>query len=416
MLTIAKWLETAKDGSTMTQKEFDGLSPEDQAKAFNDVNANNVLYVEELKGDAEALAKAVKEIQEESVSQNKIMLNTLKAIGTRVMEMSKSGSITAPITFKSLVSEKFEQIKGLSANSGEVEIKAVFASTDITGNTDGTRDNSISELNTQYLTLRDIYPTENITGSNNYVYTDWDTATTARAAAMVAEGGVFPESTVKFEEKTITMHKVGDSMPVNAEVWEDEMRFGNELDFFLRTNIAIKIQDELLNGNGTGTQLNGLIVSGTTYVPVAAGLTDVNTYDVIRNVGLVMSKLGKKFRGSHVLLNDEEFYKMSSKKDGNNNYMTAPFVSPDGTKVGSMMIVIDNSIADNQMIVLDDRYGKILQKVGIQLSRGLVNNQFLTDQETLKARERLNLLIKDSNKASVQICTSISAAKTAIAL
>ena len=180
--------------------------------------------------------------------------------------------------------------------------------------------------------------------------------------------------------------------------------------------IAIKIQDELLNGDNTGERLRGLINSGATYVPVAAGLTDVNTYDVIRNVGLVMSKLGKKFRGSHVLLNDEEFYKMSSKKDGNNNYMTAPFVSPDGTRVGSMQIVIDNSIADNSLIVLDDRYGKILQKVGMQLSRGLVNNQFLTDQETLKVRERLNLLIKESNRPSVQVCTSISAAKTAIAL
>ena len=416
MLTIAKWLETGKDGSAMTQKEFDGKTLEEQSKVFNDINKNNVEYVKELKDDAEALAKVVIEMKEEAVKQNEQILKTVGRIGNRVMEMSKAGTIVAPVTFKSLVSEKFEQIKGLSPNSGEVEIKAVFASTDIVGNTDGTRDNNISELNTQYLTLRDIYQTVNVTGSNNYPYTDWDDDSVTRNAQMVAQGTAFPESEAGFIERTITVQKVGDSIPVNAEVFEDEMRFGNELDFFLRTNIAIKIQDELLNGDNTGVRLRGLINSGTTYVPVAAGLNDVNTYDVIRNVGLVMSKLGKKFRGSHVLLNDQEFYKMSSKKDANNNYMTAPFVSADGTKVGSMTIVIDNSIADNQMIVLDDRYGKILQKVGIQVSRGLVNNQFLTDQETLKARERLNLLIKESNRASVQICTSISAAKTAIAL
>jgi hypothetical protein len=417
MLTIAKWLETGKDGSAMTQKEFDGLTPEEQAKAFNDVNENNVEFIKQLeteKADKEEMSKAIQEIQKESVAQNKQLMKTLQAIGTRVMEMSKAGSITAPVTFKSLISEKFDLIKNLSPNAGEVEIKAVFATTAISGNTDGTRDNNISELNIQRLTIADIYPTENITGSNNYIYTDFDDATITRGAAMVAEGGLFPESELGFIERSITMHKVGDSIPVNEEVFEDEARFANELDFFLRTNIAIKKNDQLLNGDNTGINLRGLITSGSTYVPVASGIQDANTWDVAQNMTLVMTNLGKKFMPTHLVMNQTEAYKMASKKDANNNYMTAPFVSPDGTKVGSMMIVIENGMANNEMIALDNRFGKILQKVGIQLSRGLVSDQFLKDQITLKVRERLNLLIKESNRPSVLYCTSISAAKTAI--
>ena len=415
MLTVAKWLEK----ESLTQSDFDALSLEDRAKAMNDINSNNVEYIKELeenKASKEELSDALKSIAQENVIQTKATLKAIEVIGTRVMELSKAGVIDAPTTFKGLVSTHFDAIKKLKHNSGEVEIKAVFASGSISGNTDATRDLAISELNTQYLNLRDIYPTEQISGANLYVYTDWNPATITRSAAMVAEGGAFPESEAGFIERSITMHKVGDSIPVNEEVWEDEARFGNELDFFLRTNVAIKIQDELLNGDDTGVRLRGLINSGTTYVPVAAGVVDANAWDVAQNMALVMAKLGKKYMPTHLLMNATEFYKMSSKKDGNNNYATAPFVSADGTNVGSMSIIIDNSIVDNSMIALDSRFGKILQKVGIQVSRGLVNNQFLTDQETLKVRERLNLLIKESNRASVQICTSISAAKTAIAV
>ena len=423
MMTVKSFLVFKE----IKQEDFDTMEANEVAKIYSELQENNVEAFKELQeagADKEELAKAVEAMNLEQSNKIEKILEAMakgdeaqKQQGLAIAKLLKGGGAAVKTaTLKSVVKDNFEAIKELSHNSGEVEIKTVFASTDITGNTDGTRDNSISELNTQYLTLKDIYPTENITGSNNYVYTDWDEGTVVRAAAMVAQGAAFPESTAAFVERNITTHKVGDSIPVNAEVWEDEARFGNELADFLRTNIAIKVQDELLNGDNTGIRLRGLIVSGTTYVPVAAALTDVNTWDVIRNVGLVMSKLGKKFRGSHVLLNDEEFYKMSSKKDGQNQYLTAPFVSADGTKVGSMKIIIDNSIADNQLIVLDDRYGKILQKVGIQIARGLVNNQFLTDQETLKVRERLNLLIKESNRPSVQVCTDIAAAKVAIAL
>ena len=414
MLTLVTYL--AKE--SIEQTAFDGMNAEEKAGIFNAIQKNNVEYIAELKENSvskEDLAKAMDSFNDEKRKSTDIIMDAIAKQGNAISKIAKGSDPAKPTTLKDVVSDKFEQIKGLSPNTGEVEIsKADFGTASIANNTDGTRDLSISELNTQFLTLRDIYPTEFVSGSNNYVYTDWDDSSVTRAADMIAEGGTFPESEAGFIERNISMHKVGDSIPVNAEVWEDEARFGNELTEFLRTNVAIKVNDQLLNGNNTGNNLRGLINSGTTYVPVAAGITDASTWDVAQNMALVMTKLGKKFRASHLVMNATEFYKMQSKKDANNNYATAPFVSADGTQVGSMKIIIENGIPDNQMIALDNRFGKILDKASLTVSRGLVSNQFLTDQETIKVRERLNLLIKESNRSSVQVCTSISAAKTAI--
>lgn len=427
MMMLKAWLEHKK----IEKADFDAMDAEGTAKVYNELQENNVAAFKELQesgASAEDLSKALKTMtKEQNEKIEKILVAMSKGSaaakeqGIAIAKLLKNGSatpknVTVSSIIKGAVKENFEEIKGLRPNSGEVEIKADFTTASILNNTDGTRDRSISELNTQELNLRNIYPSETVTGSNNYIYTDWDDATVVRAAAMVAECAVFPESSAGFIERNITMHKVGDTIPVCQEVWEDEARFGNELVDFLKTNVAIVINNQLLNGDNTGENLRGLINSGTTYVPVASQVADANVWDVARNMSLVMSKLGKKFRASHLIMNETEYYKMTSTKDGNNNYLKAPFVSADGNKIGSMTVVIDNEIPDDQMIALDNRFGKILNKVGMQVSRGMINDQFTKDQETLKVRERLNLLIKESNRSSVQICTSIAAAETAIAL
>jgi hypothetical protein len=51
-------------------------------------------------------------------------------------------------------------------------------------------------------------PISNKSNDNGIKYHDWDEDTIARAAAMVAEGGTFPESTAKFIERTMPIRKI----------------------------------------------------------------------------------------------------------------------------------------------------------------------------------------------------------------
>ena len=298
--------------------------------------------------------------------------------------------------------------------------KALTLSTAVTGNTDSYRDDTISPLASRRLSLYDLFKKVRI-GKNNagsISYRDWDTATTARAAAMVAEGGTFPESTVKWEQKSINIKKIGDSIPWTAEFEYDLARFADELRSFLNTNVKLKEDDQLRDGDGTGVNIFGIKTLAPAYVPVASGIADASRYDLIVKVAEDVTKgLGNKFRVDYALMNLSEINKMRLKKDDNNNYIMPPFVDRDGNVIAGVRVIEDNGFLDNEMVIGDSRYGTIYEdEDGYSVTTGIVNDQFVQDEETLKARKRMCFLVKDSEKLGHRKVTDITAALTTLAL
>ena len=418
-MTLAAVLAT----KNMTEDAFLELSGNEQAKIANDINANNAEYhAEQEKSNATTaeLAETTKAIAEETAKQTVLILKTVQVLSERI---SKMGTIESgePATIKSLVAEKFEEIKGLEANSNtEVTLKADVSTASITNNTGSFRDDMISPLNVQNITMESLFSHLSLTGNRDnvnktYTYMDYDDASVVRAAEMIAECAVFPESEIGWTERNIQIRKVGDTIPVCEEFFEDEAMFAGELEFFLRTNVALKVNDQLINGDGTGENLKGLIASSSTYVPVASGIADASVYDLIAMVKCSITALGSKFMPNFVVMNNVDICKMKLKKDSNNNYVLPPFVDRNGQVVDGMLVVEDNGVAANTMIIGDNRYGRIIDRVGLQLSRGYVNDQFKKDQTTLKVRRRLAFLIKESEKAGFAHVTDIAAALVTLA-
>ena len=418
-MTLAAVLAT----KNMTEDAFLELSGNEQAKIANDINANNAEYhAEQEKSNATTaeLAETTKAIAEETAKQTVLILKTVQVLSERI---SKMGTIESgePATIKSLVAEKFEEIKGLEANSNtEVTLKADVSTASITNNTGSFRDDMISPLNVQNITMESLFSHLSLTGNRDnvnktYTYMDYDDASVVRAAEMIAECAVFPESEIGWTERNIQIRKVGDTIPVCEEFFEDEAMFAGELEFFLRTNVALKVNDQLINGDGTGENLKGLIASSSTYVPVASGIADASVYDLIAMVKCSITALGSKFMPNFVVMNNVDICKMKLKKDSNNNYVLPPFVDRNGQVVDGMLVVEDNGVAANTMIIGDNRFGRIIDRVGLQLSRGYVNDQFKKDQTTLKVRRRLAFLIKESEKAGFAHVTDIAAALVTLA-
>ncbi len=110
-----------------------------------------------------------------------------------------------------------------------------------------------------------------------------------------------------------------------------------------------------------------------------------------------------------VVMNNEDICKMNLKKDANNNYVMPPFVSRDGEVVKGMVIIEDNALTANTMVVGDSRYGRVINRIGMQMSKGYINDQFTKDQTTLKVRRRLAFLIKDADKTGFAYVSDIAA-------
>lgn len=318
------------------------------------------------------------------------------------------------------ISEKKDILKSIAkGGSEETVLKAATNRASITNNQQAVDLTEIGQLAHRKLSLYDIFPKVKVSDKNNngtIRYYDWDEATTVRAAAARAEGAAFPESTAKFKKGSVVIEKIGDSLPVTEEFFEDEEMFASELELFLSTNVDLVVDDQLCNGTGASNTLIGLYQSAPAYIAVASGITDANIFDLAVKVAEDITVTGgSKYNPDAIIARRSVINQMKLKKDGQNNYIMPSFVSADGRTVDNMVVIESNVAPANTMIVCDRRFAKIYEKTGVDISKGMVNNQFLEDSMTIKARKRLAFLIREADKGAFRKVTSISAALVTLA-
>ena len=337
-------------------------------------------------------------------------------VAKQVADKMNASMPNKPTTMLDAVKEAKDDIIGLVKGStqSEIVLKADTVRASIANSASQNMLTDIGQLGTIKRGLYDIFPKVQLGNGNDagkVVYHDWDEATTVRAAAMVAEGGTFPESTAKFEKYSIELKKIGDTLPVSEEFGEDEASAAAELEMFLDTNVQSKIDSQVALGLGAGNELTGLVASAPAYTAVASALADANIYDLVKKVRTdIVKTRGSKYAPNFVAMNANVIDQLQLKKDANDNY-----IFPDKTNIGSMIIVEDNNLADNTLIVGDSRFARIYEKGGVELSRVYVNAQAVEDMVTIKARKRLLLLIRNVDKTGFRKVTSISAALTTLA-
>lgn len=405
-----------------TQEQYDAMSAAEQAKYLVDKRTFEAEQVQKKIQEEIAEAQknnASKEDIQKLEDTNAKIVKEIEELSIRMKSLTEAPAAGADkrlAAAKELVSKTREVLSGAIK---EYVAKALTLRTSITNNQQAVDLTDIGQLATRRLAMYDLFPKFPVgDGNHNGVirYYDWDEATIARAAAMVAEGAAFPESTAKWKKGSISLQKVGDTLPVTEEFLTDEVMFAAELEFFLQTNVALVVDDQIANGDGTGNNLTGLVTSSPAYTAVASGITDASIYDLIVKVSEAITTTGgAKYVPNFAVMNIADINKMKLKKDANYNYVLPPFVTRDGQEVAGIVVIEANCIAANTMVVGDSRFGRIYEMPGVEITRGHVGTQFTEDEITIKARKRLAFLIREADKSGFRKVTSISAALTTLA-
>jgi len=363
-----------------------------------------------------AIELAVKGAKDEFKTELKKANDNATELALKVTELETKGLQSVEKTFASEILENKEAIKNIAKGSNnELVVKANTVRASIATNPHQLLADGIGQLQRVKRSLYDIFrkiPVAKGNHNGTISYVDWDEATTVKAAAMVAEGVAFPQSTAKFKGYSLQLRKIGDTLPVSEEFLEDEEMAAAELDMFLETNVNDVIDSQIIIGDGLGENLKGLISSAPAYVPVASGITDANVYDLVTKVAESITSVGgAKYSPDFVAMNIADINKMKLKKDTHNNYVF-PFVDP---RISSLNIVEDNRVPVNTLYVGDARYARIYEMGGIVLSKGYTGTQFTEDMMTIKARKRMAFLIRAVDQTGFRKVTSISAALTTLA-
>lgn len=390
--------------------------------------------------DVLEIAKAVSDLNEATTKANVMLQKALQDQGLAIQKMldgyAKDPAVLSEAIkkldsgleiFNKSVEEGNKGKEIVLTNMTKAELHALVNKTTVVAgsvinNTDAYRVNDIGQLATRSLQFYDLFPKVPVGANSNGVvkYTDWDQATTVRAAAMVAEGGTFPVSTAVWQEFAQSIKKIGDSIPVSYESTKDRARFVAELQAFISTNVDLKIDQQLYDGDDIGQNLNGVYTTAVTFVPVASAIPSANIFDLIRKVRTdISSNKQKKYMANIVALNPADIDRMLLTKDANFNYVRPDFFKMgDGTNVyivSGALVIESNAVTANTMLEGDSRYAKIYEEGGYEIAMGYATGDFENDLITMKARKRLLMLVRNVDKDAWRKVTDIDAALVVLA-
>ena len=140
----------------------------------------------------------------------------------------------------------------------------------------------------QRLTIRDLLPSTPI-GSNMVTYAK-ETSQTNNAAMQTAEYNVKGESALGFTLLYSPVQTLAHFIPVSRQLLDDAPAIAGYVNSRMIFFLKLKEENELLNGDGTGTNLSGLIANSTAFDTAAVTVATDTYIDVLQEAITQCSK------------------------------------------------------------------------------------------------------------------------------
>jgi HK97 family phage major capsid protein len=142
-----------------------------------------------------------------------------------------------------------------------------------------------------------------------------------------ALGGVKPESSFEFQRDSTTVKNIAHWMPITKRALADVAQIRTMIDSFLRYGLDEELEDELLNGNGTGEHFLGLNNTPGIQTQTAAGAQDA--LDITR-IARTKVRIGGRATPTAYVMNPMDWQEVELLRNVNGDfYGGGPFALTD---------------------------------------------------------------------------------------
>lgn len=236
------------------------------------------------------------------------------------------------------------------------------------------------------------------------------------SATWIGEGVVKNEGDLKYQEVSVEVKKVAGFIKISKEMLEDLAFVRNEVNTDLMETIDNQIENNLLNGNGVGSNLNGIINQATAWT---AGtflntVTSANLADVVRTA--VAQIETAKFMATHVILHPRDVAKLSLSKTTAGEYTYGAFVVHPVTGdpiIAGLPIISTTWMTEGNFLVADMTKAQVRMREGMNIQVGYEGDDFKRNMVTILCEARLVSFIK-ANDTGAFVKGTISTAITAL--
>ena len=237
------------------------------------------------------------------------------------------------------------------------------------------------------LTVRDVLRT--IPVSSNMVNSLREASNT-NAAAFTAQTAAKPESSMTFEPYNVAIETVAHWIKISNQLMADAPAVVAYIENRLRDGLAQKIEQQLINGDGTSPNLSGLTDAGN-FVAYTAAAGD-NLVDAINKAKYTMWATGNT--PDTVIVNPADWGAMERTREGaaSGMYLYGLPGTGAGMNPFGLQVVISTYLPAGKLIVARLSDSAVLYaRSGAVVEMGYVNDDFTKNLVTIRAEERLGL-------------------------
>lgn len=240
-------------------------------------------------------------------------------------------------------------------------------------------------------------------GSTGLVYVEVTTET--GSPATTSELAAMQEKDFAYEAFTAPLKKVAVMNKHSVELLLDAPQLANAIQGMITEDLNVEVDQQLLNGDGTGSNLTGVMSRASVLDAAAIGsqvLANANHYDVLRIAMTKIAKAGKgRFIPTHILLNPTDVEALDLTKDANDRYVMPAFVAADGTRIKGALVIENVGVTEGDFLVGDFRKLKVGRQGGIRVEMSNSDGtDFGKDIMSIKAVRRVCSYVRTNHSGA----------------
>lgn len=344
----------------------------------------------------EELATSLKEKADEALLGVNGLRAKLDEFEQRAAREGAGGEEAKSLGERFVEDERVKSFLTSEQSSGKVDLRVKATITSATTAAAGsagagvqtTRLNGILELPQRRMTVRDLLSQGRMDGNTlEYVR---ETGFT-NSAAPVAENTLKPESDLRFDLVNTSAKVIAHWMKASRQILSDFAQLRSVIDNRLLYGLAYAEEQQLLNGDGTGQNLNGIIPQATAYSDPLT-LADATEIDQIR-LAMLQAELAL-FPSTGIVMNPADWGRIELTKDADGRYIIG---NPQGTiapTLWGLPVVTTPAIAADKFLTGAFKLGaQVFDRWDARVEVGYVDKDFIMNLTTILAEERLALAV-----------------------
>ncbi|WP_340156242.1 phage major capsid protein [uncultured Winogradskyella sp.] len=226
-------------------------------------------------------------------------------------------------------------------------------------------------------------------------------ATPEGDAEMTAEGALKAKIDFDLVLASAPVRKVTAFIKVSKEMLDDVPLIQAEINQELTEVINLKIDAQILSGDGTGQNIIGIQANAVPFIPGSFAMGSTNEVTLANNADVLRVAVNQiaiaEFQANYILMHPTDLAAMDTSKTTEGQYVLPPFSTNANTIVKGIPIIANTGITEGEYLVGDFTKAGVRFREGLVFDIGYENDDFTKNFVTILAEARMVQRVKSNH-------------------